>query len=82
MKQKISSGAMLILFASLVGCTAAPDRIVYKEYAGYNYCHMKVETSPEPGNPMQREVIDFYGACDERPSRIVSAHRFRRDQTE
>jgi hypothetical protein len=25
MKQKLSSGAMLILFASLVGCTAAPD---------------------------------------------------------
>ena len=82
MKQKISSGAMLILFTSLVGCTAAPDRIVYKEYAGYNYCHMKVETSPEPGNPMQREVIDFYGACDERPSSIVSSHRSRRDQTE
>ena len=63
MKQKISAGAMLILFVSLVGCTAAPrDRIVYKEYAGYNYCHMKVETSPNPGNPMQREIIDFYGA--------------------
>jgi len=75
MKQKISSGVMLILFASLVGCTAAPDRIVYKEYAGYNYCHMKVETSPEPGNPMQREVIDFYGACDERPSSIVNPQR-------
>ena len=74
MKQKISSGAMLILFASPVGCTAAPDRIVYKEYAGYNYCHMKVETSPEPGNPMRREVIDFYGACDERPSSVVSGH--------
>ena len=82
MKQKISSGAMLILFASLVGCAAAPDRIVYKEYAGYNYCHMKVETSTEPGNPMQREVIDFYGACDERPSSIVAAHRTRRGQTE
>ena len=75
MKQKISSGAMLILFASLVGCTAAPrDRIVYKEYAGYNYCHMNVETSTEPGNPMRREVIDFYGACDETPSNIVAGH--------
>jgi hypothetical protein len=75
MKQKISSGAMLILFASLVGCIAAPpDRIVYKEHAGYNYCHMKVETSPEPGNPMRREIIDFYGACDESPSRIVAGH--------
>ena len=82
MKQKKFTGAMLILFTSLVGCTAAPDRIVYKEYAGYNYCHMKVETSPEPGNPMQREVIDFYGACDERPSSIVSSHRSRRDKTE
>ena len=36
---------------------------------------MKVETSPEPGNPMQREVIDFYGACDERPSSIVNPQR-------
>jgi hypothetical protein len=61
MKQKLSSGAMLILFASLVGCTAAPDRILYKEYAGYNYCHMKVETGSDPANPSQREVIDFYG---------------------
>jgi hypothetical protein len=82
MKQKLSPAAMLILLASLVGCTAAPDRIVYKEYAGYNYCHMKVETNSEPGNPMQREVIDFYGSCDERPSSIVSANRFRRDHTE
>jgi hypothetical protein len=82
MKQKLSSGAMLILFASLVGCTAAPDRILYKEYAGYNYCHMKVETGSDPGNPSQREVIDFYGPCDERPSSIASAHRFGRDHTE
>jgi hypothetical protein len=74
MKQKISFGAMLILFASLVGCAAAQDRIVYKEYAGYNYCHMKVETSPDPGNPMRREVIDFYGSCDESPSSIVARH--------
>ena len=74
MKQKISSGAMLILFASLLGCSAAPDRIVYKEHAGYNYCHMKVETSPDPGNPMRREVIDFYGSCDESPSSIVARH--------
>jgi hypothetical protein len=79
MKQKLSSGAMLILFASLVGCTAAPDRILYKEYAGYNYCHMKVETGGDPANPSQREVIDFYGPCDERPSSIASAHRSSRD---
>ena len=82
MKQKLSSGAMLILFASLVGCTAAPDRIIYKEYAGYNYCHMKVETGSDSANPSQREVIDFYGPCDERPSSIASAPRFSRDHTE
>jgi len=75
MKKSLSVLSMGLLAASLlVGCTAAPDRIVYKEYAGYNYCHMKVETSPEPGNPMRREVIDFYGACDETPSNIVSGH--------
>jgi len=79
MKQKLSSGAMLILFASLVGCTAAPDRILSKEYAGYNYCHMKVETGSDAANPSQREVIDFYGPCDETPSSIASAHR---DHTE
>jgi hypothetical protein len=82
MKQKLSSGAMLILFASLVGCTAAPDRILYKEYAGYNYCHMKVETGSDPANPTQREVIDFYGPCDERPSSIASAHRSSGEHTE
>lgn len=82
MKQKLLSGAILILLASLVGCTAPPDRILYKEYAGYNYCHMKVETGTEPGNPMQREVIDYYGACDERPSSIASSHRLNRDHTE
>ena len=80
MKQKLSTGAMLILFASLFGCTAAPDRILYKEYAGYNYCHMKVETGTDPANPSKREVIDFYGPCDERPSSIASRHR--RDYTE
>jgi hypothetical protein len=82
MKQKLSSGAMLVLFASLVGCTAGPDRIIYREYAGYNYCHMKVETSGDSANPSQREVIDFYGPCDERASDIASAHRSRRVHTE
>jgi hypothetical protein len=81
MKRKGSFVLLVILFAGLIGCTAAPDRIIYKEYAGYNYCHMKVETSSEPGNPVQREVIDFYGACDEHPSDIA-AHRFGRNNRE
>ena len=53
MKQKRSYAAMLILFASLVGCIAAPDRILYKEYAGYNYCYMKVEIGSDSANPSQ-----------------------------
>ena len=82
MKKSLSVLSMGLLAASLlVGCTAAPDRIVYKEYAGYNYCHMKVETGTDPANPSQREVIDFYGPCDERPSSIASRHRGR-DHTE
>jgi hypothetical protein len=81
MKRKGSLASLIVLFAGLVGCTAAPDRIIYKEYAGYNYCHMKIETSTDPGNPIQREVIDFYGACDEHPSDIA-AYRFGRDYRE
>jgi hypothetical protein len=82
MKQQLSLASLVILFASLVGCTAAPDRILLKEYAGYNYCHMKIETGGDPTMPTQREVIDFYGPCDERPGRITSSHRFARNHTE
>jgi hypothetical protein len=81
MKRNGSLALLTILFAGLVGCTSAPDRIIYKEYAGYNYCHMKIETSSNPANPTQREVIDFYGACDEHPSDIT-AYRFARDYRE
>jgi hypothetical protein len=81
MKRNGSLALLTILFAGLVGCTSAPDRIIYKEYAGYNYCHMKIETSSDPANPTQREVIDFYGACDEHPSDIT-AYRFARDYKE
>jgi hypothetical protein len=42
---------------------------------------MKIETSSDPANPTQREVVDFYGACDERPSNIT-AHRFSKDYRE
>ena len=57
-------GSLIILCASIVGCTAASDRVLYKRYAGYNYCHMKVETAGDPTMPTEREVIDFYGPCD------------------
>jgi hypothetical protein len=42
---------------------------------------MKVQTS-STANPSQREVIDFYGPCDETASSIASAHRFSRDHAE
>ncbi|TMA83096.1 MAG: hypothetical protein E6J74_36805 [Deltaproteobacteria bacterium] len=56
--------SLIILGASLAGCTAAPDRVLYRRYAGNNYCHMKVETAGDPIMPTEREVIDFYGPCD------------------
>ena len=58
------AASMIILCASLVGCTASSDRVIYKRYAGYNYCHMKVETAGDPLMVTEREVIDFYGPCD------------------
>jgi hypothetical protein len=53
-----------ILCTSLAGCTAVGDRIIYQRYAGYNYCHTKVETSGDPLMPTEREVVDYYGPCD------------------
>jgi hypothetical protein len=56
--------SLIILCASFAGCIAASDRVLYRRYAGYNYCHMKVETAGDPIVPTEREVIDFYGPCD------------------
>jgi len=41
--------------------------------------HAAQRIKEDPANPIQREDIDFYGPCDERPSSIVSTHRFSRD---
>jgi len=61
----ILSVALFSLFcASLAGCTAARDhRIIYQRYAGYNYCHTKVEI-PSDLRPSDREIVDYYGPCD------------------
>ena len=59
----------LIPFSLIVGCTATPDRILLREHATDDYCHMKVETSGDPLKPTEREVVDYYGPCDERPPR-------------
>lgn len=70
---KIRSSIPWILMAALpailaAGCTAQPDRILMKRHAGNNYCHMKIETHGDPNRPGEREVVDYYGPCDERPS--------------
>ena len=62
-----TSVLLVFLFASLAGCTARRDRVLLREYAGHNYCHMKVETAGDPLMPTEREVRDFYGPCDEYP---------------
>jgi hypothetical protein len=54
-----------ILSAFLAGCAVERDRIIYQRYAGYNYCHTKVETAARnPVRPGDREVVDYYGPCD------------------
>jgi hypothetical protein len=68
MKHKLSLAALIVLSAAVIGCTAAPNRVLLREYAGNNYCHMKLETYGDPAMPTEREVVDFYGPCDERPS--------------
>ena len=60
-------GFPILLFLSLIGCTAAPDRILLKEQGEDNRCHMKIETYGDPNMPTEREVVDYYGPCDERP---------------
>jgi hypothetical protein len=56
----------VILLVSLVGCTAHGDRILLKERGADNRCHMKIERSTTLSD---REVVDYYGPCDERPDR-------------
>ena len=72
MKSTKLMGSVVILFASFVGCTAAPDRILLKERGDDNRCHMKIETAGDPTRPTEREVVDYYGPCDERPPKRPS----------
>lgn len=59
------SGMLLVLAA---GCAAESDRVLMRRYAGHDYCHMKIETRGDPNWPADREVVDYYGHCDDRPS--------------
>lgn len=60
-------GFVIPLILSFMGCTAQPDRILLKEQGENNQCHMKIETYGDPARPTEREVVDYYGPCDERP---------------
>jgi hypothetical protein len=81
MKHIRSTASLIILSASFVGCTAAPDRILLKEYAGNNYCHMKIETAGDPTMPTEREVIDFYGPCEKDLGVEISAWHKRNERS-
>ena len=67
MKSSNLLGFLVLSFVFLVGCTAQPDRILLKEEGENNRCHMIIETYGDPTKPTEREVIDYYGPCDERP---------------
>ena len=64
MRHILSAALFSILCASLAGCTAEGNRIIYQRHAGYNYCHTKVEIPGDPLRPTEREVVDYYGPCD------------------
>jgi hypothetical protein len=64
MRHILSLAMFSVFYASLAGCTAQPDRIIYQRHAGYNYCHTKVETYGDPLMPTEREIVDYYGPCD------------------
>jgi hypothetical protein len=67
-EMKLTLALLTLLLASLMGCTAMPDRVLYyREYAGYGNCHMKIETAGDPFMPTEREVVDYYGPCDAKP---------------
>jgi hypothetical protein len=57
-----------MLLTLIAACTAEPDRVLMRRYAGYGYCNMKIETAGDPSRPTEREVVDYYGPCDERPT--------------
>ena len=65
MKKHIKAiGFVSLALGLAAGCTAQRDRIIYQRYAGYNYCHTKVEKAGDPQRPTEREIVDFYGPCD------------------
>ena len=68
-KRTLCSVALAALSATfLAACASEGDRVLMRRYAGYGYCNMKIETAGDPNMPTEREVVDYYGPCDERPT--------------
>lgn len=68
MKQRLLALSLAVAFGAIAGCAAYPrERILYKQYAGYNYCHMKIERPGSDPARYHREIVDYYGPCDDRP---------------
>lgn len=66
MKRNLVMASLIGVCGAFSGCSAGPhDRILLKEYAGHNYCHMKIETDGLDPIRHERDVVDFYGPCDQ-----------------
>ena len=63
------SATVVILFIPLLGCTSRSDRVLSQERGADNRCHTKLETYGNATTLSDREVVDYYGPCDERPER-------------
>jgi len=65
-KTVVLGSLLAVLVVTFAGCSAGPrDRVLLREYAGHNYCHMKIETNGTDPVRYERDVVDYYGPCDE-----------------
>ncbi len=69
--------SMTVLASALAGSAIAEDRVLVKEPADNNYCHMKFpairQRTLSSGQPALKsaqtgDVIDYNGPCDESPT--------------
>ena len=89
MNKIVPTLSAMVLVGSLAGSAVADDGLLLREQAGQNYCHMKFpailpETLDSDHPQLERsdtgDVIDFYGACDERPTGIDQVMSQKRDE--
>jgi hypothetical protein len=77
MKKVGSAISALVLVGSLVGSAYAMDNNVSSSERAESYCHMKFPAirpktlatgEPQTKSSRSGDVIDYYGACNERPT--------------